>query len=179
MPRIVPAITSLQQHLDTLEREPVVYRPVACPHCGLAGLWGHGCYDRKADRRPDSSGSLNPIPIPRFYCQGCRHTCSRVPECVAPRRWYGWALQQAVLLLLLCGGSLHQASIQYELDRRTVRRWWGWLGERSDTFEMFLKARFPELGRTVDFRAFWQDCWKTMSLSQAMAWLDREGVVVP
>jgi len=179
MHRIVPAITSLQQHHDTLEREPVVYRPAVCPHCGLAGLWCHGCYDRKADRGLGTSDRLNPIPIPRFYCQGCRHTCSRVPECVAPRRWYGRALQQAVLLLLLCGGSLHQASIQYELDRRTVRRWWGWLGERSEGFALFLKARFPELGRAVGFREFWQDCLKTMSLSQAMAWLDHAEVVVP
>jgi len=179
MQRIVPAITSLQQHLDALEREPVVYRPAVCPHCGLAGLWGHGCYDRKADRRPDASGALNPIPIPRFFCRGCRQTCSRVPECVAPRRWYGWALQQVVLLLLLGGGSLHGCAAQTGLDRRTVRRWWGWLQARHAEFGLFLRARFPELGRTVDFRGFWQGCWQAMTLSQAMAWLDHEGVVVP
>jgi hypothetical protein len=39
--------------------------------------------------------------------------------------------------------------------------------------------RFPELGRSVDFTAFWQNCLQAMSLSQAMAWLDREGVIVP
>ena len=44
---------------------------------------------------------------------------------------------------------------------------------------LFLKARFPQLGRAVDFREFWQDCLKTMRLGQAMAWLDGEGVVVP
>lgn len=179
MYRIVPAITSLQQHLATLEREPEVYRPVACPHCGLAKLWGHGCYSRKADRRPRALGTLNPIPIPRFYCRSCRHTCSRVPECVAPRRWYSWALQQAVLLLLLGGGSLRQGSLEFGLDRRTLRRWWGWLCDRSQVFELFLKVRFPDLGRTLAFRGFWQRCWKTMCLSQAMAWLDHEGVVVP
>jgi hypothetical protein len=179
MYRIVPAITSLQQHLDSLEREPVVYRPARCPHCGLAGLWGHGCYDRKADRRPGEAGALNPIPIPRFFCQGCLKTCSRLPECVAPRRWYDWALQQLVLLRLLGGGSLHQGSVLSGLDRRTIRRWWTWLGSRTDAFGMCLRARFPELGRAVDGGGFWQGCWQAMPLSQAMAWLDREGVVVP
>ena len=119
MQRIVPAILSLQQHRDSLEREPVIYWPVACPHCGLATLWGHGCYERKADRRPEPSGSLNPVFIPRFFCQGCRQTCSRLPECIAPRRWYGWAVQQVVLLWLLAGGSLHQAAGQGGMDRRS------------------------------------------------------------
>ena len=179
MHRIVPAITSLHQHLDSLVREPAVYRPAACPHCGLGRLWGHGCYGRKADRRPGASGSLNPIPIPRFFCQGCRQTCSRLPECIAPRRWYDWALQQVVLLLLLGGGSLHQCSVLSGLDRRTIRRWWAWLCGRTDAFGMFLRARFPELGRAVDLRGFWQGCLKAMPLSQAMAWLDRDGVAVP
>ena len=61
---IVPDILSLPQHLETLEQQPVRYRPVACPHCGLAKPWGHGCYQRKADRRPGPDGALNPIPDP-------------------------------------------------------------------------------------------------------------------
>jgi hypothetical protein len=68
MGRIVPDILSLPQHLETLEQQPVRYRPVACPHCGLAKPWGHGCYQRKADRRPGPDGSLNPIAIPRYRC---------------------------------------------------------------------------------------------------------------
>ena len=179
MHRIVPAITSLQQHLDTLEGEPVVYRPAVCPHCGLAGLWGHGCYERKADRGPFAAGALNPIPIPRYFCQGCGQTCSRLPECIAPRRWYGWTIQQLVLQLLLVGCSAHRCAGWMGLDRRTIGRWWGWLRERSEVFAMLLKARFPELGRTVDFCGFWQGCWQTMSLSQAMAWLDHERLAVP
>jgi hypothetical protein len=65
------------------------------------------------------------------------------------------------------------------VDRHTVRRWWRKLHERQHEFELFLRMRFPELGRSVDFAAFWQNCLQTMSLSQAMAWLDREGVIVP
>lgn len=179
MQRIVPAILTIHHHRDLLEREPVIYRPSACPHCGLARLWCHGCYARKSDRRPAPSGSLNPVFIPRFYCQDCRQTCSRLPECIAPRRWYGWAVQQAVLLWLLGGGSLHQAARQGGVDRHTARRWWTWLQERGETFGFWLRSRFPELGRAVDFAGFWQGCLAAMPLSRAMAWLDWEGVVVP
>jgi transposase-like protein len=179
MQRIVPAIQSLHHHRDLLEQESVIYRPAACPHCGLARLWGHGCYARKSDRRPEPSCSLNPVSIPRFFCQGCRHTCSRLPECIAPRRWYGWAVQQVVLLWLLAGGSVHQAADQGGVDRHTVRRWWGWLKERSETFAFRLRSRFPDLGRAVDFAGFWHGCLESMSLSRAMAWRDLEGVLVP
>jgi transposase-like protein len=179
MQRIVPAILTFEQHRDALERAPVIYRPSACPHCGLAKPWGHGCYARKADRRPQTSCSLNPIAIPRFFCRGCGQTCSRLPECLAPRRWYGWAVQQVVLMWLLGGGSLHQAAGQGGVDRHTVRRWWGWLRDRSETFSFWLRSRFPELGRAVDRGEFWPLCWQVMPLSGAMAWLDRDGVAVP
>jgi len=65
------------------------------------------------------------------------------------------------------------------LDRQTIRRWWSGLHNRHHEFELFLRMRFPELGRSVDFTDFWQNCLQTMTLNQAMAWLDREGVVVP
>lgn len=179
MPRIVPAIADLPQHLDTLDRRPEVYRPPVCPHCGLNILWGHGCYERKADRDRQSGGELNPVPIPRFFCQGCGHTCSRLPECIAPRRWYGWAVQQVVLLLLLGGCSLHRCSAALGLERRTVRRWWQWLKTRGDEFAFVLRSRFPHLGRAVDLWCFWCQCLEQLTLGEAMAWLDRAGVVVP
>jgi len=179
MSRIVPAIASLQQHLETLRCAPEVYRPPACPHCGLSGLWGHGCYERKADRCRETSKALNPIPIPRFLCQSCCRTCSRLPECIAPRRWYGWAVQQLVLRLLLVGCSLQRCSAWVGLDRRTVRRWWQWLKARSAEFVFGLCSRFPDLGRAVDFRSFWAICLERSPLRVVMAWLDQDGVIVP
>ncbi|MBV8034401.1 hypothetical protein [Roseateles sp.] len=50
MNRIVESIASLAQHLITLATDPEQYRPAACPHCGFARVWRHGCYHRKADR---------------------------------------------------------------------------------------------------------------------------------
>src|SRR5215216_2245020 len=102
MKRILATITTLDQHEEALRMDRGVYRPDACPHCGLAGLWHHGCYCRKADR---SAGveSRNPVVVLRFLCSPCQRTCSRLPLCVAPLRWYDWAVQQIALLLLLSG----------------------------------------------------------------------------
>jgi len=89
MHRILSANPFLPQHIAQIEHAPAVYLPAACPHCGLAGLWQHGCYERKADRGDAAAGaSLNPVRVCRFLCQGCGRTCSRLPLCIAPRRWH-------------------------------------------------------------------------------------------
>jgi hypothetical protein len=93
MRRIVAGITTLEEHLETIRQKPEVYRPLSCPHCGIKHLRQHGYYYRKADRRVQRP-SLNPVPICRYRCGGCRRTCSRLPECIAPRRWYHWSVQQ-------------------------------------------------------------------------------------
>ncbi len=63
--------------------------------------------------------------------------------------------------------------------RATLRRWWKWLAVRSEDFAFHLRSRFPELGRTPDWQAFWRACLDRMPWSEAMAWLDRNGVIVP
>lgn len=177
MHRIVSSITSLAQHADALDQTPDLYRPKACPHCGMTRLWRHGCYFRKADRARSVETSRNPVAILRYCCAACWRTCSRLPLCIAPRRWYDWALQQAVLLVLLSGGSLRRCSRAMHLDRHTVRRWRDWLHSRTDTFAFFLRSRFPELGRSGAGGAFWRTVLDTLSLATAMAWLDRELIV--
>jgi hypothetical protein len=177
MNRIVGSIVSLAQHLATVFTDPEVYRPAACPYCGRGGLWHHGCYHRKADRIHSDEESLNPVPVRRFRCPGCSHTCSRLPACIPPRRWYDWFVQQAVLLLLLCGASLGDCERCTGRPRDTVRRWRDWLRDRGDEFTLFLRSRFLELGRLTDFESFWRHVMEGMSLQQAMVWLDRDLVV--
>lgn len=174
MHRIVSGITSLEAHLLAVSTTPAIYRPLACPHCGSSLLWRHGCYYRKADRSHHPGPSRNPVPILRYCCPGCSRTCSRLPLCIAPRRWYDWAVQQQVLRFLLNGYALHSCSRCTFLDRRTVRRWWDWLNVRSETFMFFLRSRFPESGRSVDQPSFWRLVLNDMSLAQVMAWLDLE-----
>jgi len=172
MKRIVGNILTLAQHLSVVQSDPEQYRPQACPHCGWARLWRHGCYHRKADR--SASGELNPVPVLRFICQACVRTCSRLPACLAPRRWYDWAVQQAVWMLLLEGMSLHGCSRVCGLQRRTVGRWRQWLHQRHEAFAFELRSRWPEWGRCADFASFWRQVISELSLAQAMAWLDRD-----
>jgi len=177
MDRIVGSITSLVQHLMAVATDAEIYRPAACPHCRCAGVWRHGCYHRKADRSAGGGESLNPVPVLRFLCRACERTCSRLPACIAPRRWYDWVVQQVVLLLLLSGSALHSCSRRTGRDRRTVRRWRDWLAQRGHSFAFFLRSRFPELGRLADHESFWRNVIDAVSLQQAMVWLDRDLVV--
>ncbi len=179
MCRILPAIESLDQHLYHLEHHPEAYRPPQCPHCGVGGVWRHGHYRRKADRDGEDGVYLDPVPIPRFYCRHCQTTCSRLPGCMAPRRWYPWIVQQAVLALLLSGSSLREVARQCQPGRRTISRWWHWLEAQADQYRFHLRSRFQALGRYDGFTAFWSACFRQMSLATVMAWLDREGVAIP
>ena len=173
MHRIVASIITLDQHLEAVVATPDVYRPDACPHCRLSGLWRHGCYHRKADRSAGSE-SCNPVAVLRFLCRQCLRTCSRLPLCIAPRRWYDWAAQQVVLALLLAGCSVHRCSRCTCRARRTVRRWRDWLDARGEHFAFVLRSRFPELGRLPDLNSLWRHVIDAMPLARAMAWLDRE-----
>ena len=180
MPNILSGIHSLVQHLEHLEATPGDYRPECCLHCGKAGVWCHGAYTRKADRDNPTHSSLNPIRIPRFFCRHCQRTCSTLPECVPPRRWYLWTIQQAVLWLLCTGHSLAQVSAQVSPCESTLWRWWRrWQG-RFAVHAWHLRNRFGDLGRASgDVRSFWRACLAQQSLSSAMVLLHGAGVVIP
>jgi len=177
MHRILASITTLEQHIEAGASGPDAYRPQACPHCRGCKLWGHGCYHRKADRRPGALGVLNPVAIARYLCAACLHTCSRLPLCIAPRRWYDWSVQQVILLMLQAGVSLHLCSRCTQFERRTIRRWRDWLDQRSEVFVFHLRSRFAELGRESDTPALWCNVMSAMGLGVAMAWLDQDLVV--
>lgn len=179
MSRILPSIVTLDQHLSSLVDQAESYRPGCCPHCGTGRLWCHGYYYRKADRDRYRSLRRNPIPIPRYYCKSCAQTCSRLPGCIAPRRWYLWGVQQSVLLLLLRGYSFRQAARHSPPGRHTVSRWWHRLKARFSEHTFYLRNRFVPLGRHADFASFWSACFEKMSLADAMSCLDRDGVVIP
>lgn len=177
MSRIVASITTLEQHVETIRQTPEIYRPLSCPHCGIKIVWRHGCYTRKADRRAAGECSLNPVPILRYCCSACRRTCSRLPLCIAPRRWYDWSVQQGVLERLLNGASPPCAGADVP-DRRTVGRWRHWLQACGQSFAFHLRSRLPELGRVAGFGDFWRQVLKSMGLAAAMARLDQE-IIVP
>jgi hypothetical protein len=183
MLRIVAAIASIKQHIQAMIDTPERYRPRCCPKCGLAGLWEHGTYTRGAGRGLDSP---DPIAVPRYICgkkDGCGKSCSRLPSCLPPRRWYLWSIQQWVLALLLAGTSLKKCADTvgtiWGPARSTMRRWWSWLRERHAQFSFHLLTDHPERGRTATWQEFWPHAFSCEPLRELMASLDRRGLIVP
>ena len=176
---IIANIVSLIQYLTALKSEPEFLRLQKCPCCGKAKPRLHGCYPRKADRGSKPGESLNPISIQRFFCPDCRRTSSVLPECIPPKRWYLWDVQQAALLLLLAGKSLNAAAKEIMPSRHTVKRWLTRLKEQLHLHKDVLCNHFIELGRTVSFVGFWQEFFKNKLLSTAMRLCHAAGVHVP
>ena len=179
MTRIVPEVQSLEQHQHRVVKDPDAYRPACCPHCGKAGLHHHGSYRRNTPKGEGLAFLFGVLRILRFFCPGCRRSCSRLPGCLSPRRHYWWKSQQEVIERLLDGQSAYQAAQPQWPCQRTIGRWWRRLETCFDPQALSLRSRFPDLGRSVDWKDFWSHCFSMMSLAQAMGWLDHEGVCVP
>jgi transposase len=173
----VPDIITLTQHLYALKNNLNRYR-AKCARCGQVGLWCHGYYYRKPDRRRDVK-SLNPIPIPRFICKHCGKTTSALPECIAPRRWYMWYIQQAALVQIISGKSLQMISKTLSVSRSTCRRWFNRFKIRYLLHGATLRNYYPNLGYHGDFNSFWLACLKKISLSKAMLLCNQSGVNIP
>jgi transposase-like protein len=176
MQHIVANLNTLKQYLKAQKETPEIFRPERCPNCGKTGLWGHGSYDRKADR---SSGVHDPVHISRFFCSHCHHTCSTLPEFMSPHRWYLWRIQQAAIVLVLAGKSIASVAKEIVLSRHTVNRWMGRLKERFRFHKDVLCQNLIDLGRTDDFAGFWSACFSKIPLSQAMLFCHIAGVNIP
>ena len=172
MQRIVAGISSIEQHEQAIEQTPDIYRPPCCPHCGIKVVWRHGRYHRKADLCHRGEANRNPVPILRYSCSACRRTCSRLPECIAPRRWYNWFIQEA-WLRTACQSAAAPPSPCPTPAQRTIGRWRHWLQERSRLFRFLLTSRFPDLGRASDDDGFWLGVFDALGLSGAMTWCDQ------
>lgn len=176
---ILAGIHSLAQHVQHLSEHPDDYRPDRCPSCGKSGLWAHGAYTRKSNRRGLNQSTDAPLLIPRFLCPNCGSTCSCLPETIPPRRWYLWDVQQTVLYLLLGSTSLNRAASRVQPSRQTIKRWWRSLQRRFAMDSAALRSRFSKLGYFADFHSFWQNCLEQMQLSRAMLYLHRAGLLIP
>lgn len=176
---IMPAILTLVQYLSIIKNNLAAMRPDICPHCGKSGLWFHGFYYRIADYTNTGSSSLNPIPIPRFYCHHCRKTCSVLPECIPPHRHYPWSIQQEALEDVLQGKSYHSISRSRRPSRRSISRWITRMKERFRFHATHLRSLVPKLGYTAQWSSFWRACLSEFPLSTAMLKLNNAAVFVP
>jgi len=179
MPRILPDIDNLTQHLRLLIIEPERYRPACCLLCNSPFPWAHGSYLRYPDRKSPSKDSLNPIPIPRYLCSDCGKTFSCLPMCIPPRRWYLWKVQQEVLMLVIQGVSFSKIEEACLPSRVTVSRWWQWLKSMFASHRLHLCAQYPDLGYHDSLPSFWLACLGRMTLAEAMLCICQAGEVVP
>jgi hypothetical protein len=90
-----------------------------------------------------------------------------------------WSAQAVVLLGLFSGVSLRKCAKTSGPARSTVRRWWQWLQQRHEQLAFHLRSQWPEWGRAESWQEFWQFALTQEPLREVMAWLDRQGVVVP
>lgn len=181
MASIVSGILSLTQYLTSLKTNPELYYIECCPHpgCGKSGLWRHGFRFRKADRENGDKSTLNPIPILRLYCPTCKHTCSILPECIPPGRWYLWLIQQSALKLFFSGMSVNKISQMILPSRWTISRWLKRSANQFETHALHLKSKWSWLGYKTSFNEFWDALLKQMGLSFVMLFLNHQGVAIP
>jgi len=176
---IIPNITSLVQYKNMLHNGEVP-RLDRCP-CGKSNPWRHGTYDRKSDRAATTSAeSLNPIPVQRYYCPTCKKTCSVLPECIAPARWYLWEIQAIALVLVFAGKSVFATANKVQISRQTISRWIGRLKEQLIFHKDTLCNTFSEFGRTaIKLDEFWLLVFKKISFGIAMRICHIAGVTIP
>jgi transposase-like protein len=177
MQSILAGIMSLLQHKESHKLKQ--QRLERCLCCGRPFPWLHGCYPRKADRSGSQEESLNPILIQRYYCPGCRRTCSVLPECLPPHRWYLWKVQQIALIPVLTGTSFEAAAKEIAPSRHTISRWAERLAEQFHLHKDVLCGHFIDLGRNIGLADFWQACMIKIPLAQAMRLCHVAGVPVP
>jgi hypothetical protein len=159
-----------------------------CPTCRiLNALHIHGSYDRYPDR-PVVAGkkSLNPIKILRFICKyaECKKTCSFLPECIPPRRWYIWKLQQSVIQRYFHGCSWKDISVKTDIPISTCKRWCKWLVAKHNDYAFILKNVAGNLKDALldcanDFKQLWRVCFTHISLDRAMLLCHKSGVATP
>ncbi len=173
---ILPEIHSIEQHIQQLQSNPESYRPQKCPGCGNTGVWCHGHYHRHPDRHSKVCESLNPVPVLRFICPRCRISCSVLPECIPPGRWYIWSIQQVMLMRLLSGRLCVGSSLPHV---RSIWRWWARLRERFKPHQFKFASLVLTLGQHDSAADFWCDCLSRWRLSSAMLFIQQSGEVIP
>jgi transposase-like protein len=177
---ILPKILTLCQYKYEMDHNSEHNRPSKCAYCGKALPRRHAKYERKAERGSASAGgSRSMIFIQRYYCGACKRTTSALPECIAPRRWYLWEIQQCALMLSLLGKSANAIAKDLIPSRHTISRWMRRFKERFILHKDTLCVHFSALGRTNGLSELWQACFEKCTLGAAMRLCHVAEVFIP
>ncbi len=179
MQGILAGFLTLIQYTYAQEYTPERVRPKHCACCGRLNPWYHAIYERKPDRENSPNKSMNPIIIQRYYCPGCKKTFSVLPECIPPRRWYPWEVQQSIFLLFLLGHSAYEIAKESKPSYSTITRWFHRFKEQFRLHRDTLCGLFGELTRTSCLASFWTSCFELITLGSAMRLCHVSGVAIP
>lgn len=177
MQLILTGILSLIQY--KIEYNQNNFQLTRCLCCGKSNPWRHGTYSRESDRINPSNESLNSILIQRYYCPNCGKTCSVLPECIPPRRWYLWETQQTAILMFLLGNSARAIEKNVKPSRHTIKRWAVWLITQFKVHKDVLCNYNPSFGLFIEHINFWKAVFDKLSLSTAMRLCHVSGVSIP
>jgi|TARA_B110000091_G_scaffold89899_1_gene98493 hypothetical protein len=119
--------------------------------------------------------------IQRYFCNGCKKTFSALPECISPRRWYTWEVQQQILLFFILGGSAYSIAKKCTPSYKTISRWLARAKERFKLHKDTLGAidKYKELNITTGFNGFWKACFEKITLAAAMRICHVSEVIIP
>lgn len=176
---ILAGISTLKQYIECTSQDFSNCKPECCPHCGHNVLHAHGHYPRQADRKNKLEDSFNPVNIPRFRCAKCRRTCSVLPECLSPRRWYDWETQELALTKYVNGSSYNQIAKGSQPSRTTIARWMKGFAERFVIHADHLRQKIQSLCLFSEWKSFWGHCLTKISLAIAMCSLHNAKIIIP
>lgn len=172
---IFPDIHDLKQANQNLSS----CKPEECPSCKCPKVHYHASYNRHPCRGGPSKDCVNPIKIPRFRCVGCGITFSVLPECLPPRRWYDWNVQGEVLKEHLAGLSVTAIAKKFTPSRSTITRWMRRFSECFCQHSDHLRQKISSLCFFSEWKPFWNECLKKITLAKTMFLLHNADIRIP
>ena len=179
---IIPGVSSLAKYCQQIAEPTSALKQQesnACPHCHAGTLVKNGFYHRKASRTNEDSIKLNPVPIQRYLCKSCKRSCSALPECIPPRRWYLWDIQSKVLSLFISGKSYRAIARLLLPTRSTIARWIKRFNSQWLLYADTLRQHLPAVCHSQKFKPFWATVLGQCSLASVMCHCHQAGIEIP
>ncbi|MGB0784412.1 MAG: transposase [Marinomonas sp.] len=179
MPIIISGFTSLAQYCLYMAKPKKPSKLPMCPQCHADALIKHGFYPRKACRAKDAELRLNPVLIQRYFCKACHQSCSALPECIPPRRWYLWDVQEDALKATLCGKSYQSIAKVLTPSRGTIARWVKRFKTQWHLYADHFRQYSPKLQRASEFQSFFSELLSVRALASVMLSCHQGKITIP
>lgn len=179
MPIIISGFTSLAQYCVHMANPKTKTKLPVCPRCHADALIKYGFYHRKACRTKETEPGLNPVSIQRYFCKACGRSCSALPECIPPHRWYLWDVQEDALKATICGKSYRSIAKALTPSRGTIARWIKRFKTQWRLYADHFRQYSPKLQRASEFQSFFSELLSVRALASVMLSCHRGKITIP